>query len=126
VVERDRHQPGLFDAQPALGDVAAAQPLHADTGPGGRGSGPPGQGPNQSANDASEVTVKQTTRRAEILAELRAQIDARTAAAGERRRTRHDDLDEHDGEDQGIGYGHSDDAYLSDSEQADQGFGLST
>jgi hypothetical protein len=125
-VERDRHQPGLFDVQSSIGDMAATQPLHTAGVPAGQGSGPPEQGPDEPTSSASEVTVAHAKRQAEILAELRAEFDARVAAAAEPVRAHRDDLNEGDAEDQGIGYGRSDDADESYSEQADQGAGLST
>lgn len=126
VADRDRHQPGLFDAEPAPGDIAAAQPLHADTGHARRGSVSSGPSPNESASDEPEVTTGQATRQAEARARLRAQIDARSAAAAERLRSHRGDPNEDNEEDHGSAYGYSDDAYSSDTEQAGQGYGVST
>jgi hypothetical protein len=107
--EREREQPALFDAQPTAADVAAAQPLHVDdattnsASPTSAGrSGPTAEAlstdgrsstddeagaengsstEEESSTRDSELTVSQATRQAEIIAELRAELDAHVAAA---------------------------------------------
>jgi hypothetical protein len=95
--EQERQQPGLFDAQPADADVAAAQPVHEDDPAGGRRHSDTAQRSNEdeSATEEAAVTVGQAARGAEIIAELRGELDARAAAAvaPQRRGTEPDDAD---------------------------------
>ena len=77
--DSERHQPALFEAQPAPADVAAAQPVHINDSPGGR-SRIAGRAEDEPV-DRAAPTVAQAARQADIIAELRAELDARTAAA---------------------------------------------
>jgi conjugative relaxase-like TrwC/TraI family protein len=79
--DREREQPVLFDAQPTPADVAAAQPLHVEDMSGGRSGAGVEYTEDESTADDSALTVSQSTRQAEIIAELRAELDARAAAA---------------------------------------------
>ena len=78
--DREREQPALFDAQPTPADVAAAQPLHVDD-TSGRSPAGVEHTEDESTADDSALTVSQATRQAEIIAELRAELDARATAA---------------------------------------------
>ena len=83
--EQDYEQPALLDVHPTAAALAAAQPLHI---------GEPGDGPDDvtaaehldgadavdNAGDNAALTVAQAARRAEILAEFQAEIDAHAAA----------------------------------------------
>ena len=118
---REREQPALFDAQPTPADVAAAQPLHVDDTSGG----PSGAGiehtEDESTADDPGLTVSQATRQAEIIAELRAELDARAAAAAPtppRQRSANPD-----DEDLDIGAARHD---IGSRSEAAQGQGLST
>ena len=75
--DRDRHQPALFDVHPSAADLAAAQPLDPDDAAGGRVATGGRQDEGESTGLASTVTVAHAARQAEIIAALRAEIDAR-------------------------------------------------
>jgi hypothetical protein len=94
--DREREQPALFDAQPTPADVAAAQPLHVDDTSCGRAGAGVEHIEDESAVDDSALTVAQATRQAEIIAELRAELDARAAAAPTPPRQRSADPDDED------------------------------
>jgi hypothetical protein len=118
---REREQPTLFDAQPTPTDVAAAQPLHIDDTSGGRTGAGVEHTEDGSTADDSALTVSQATRQAEIIAELRAELDARAAAAAPtppRRRSADPDDDDLD-----IGATRHD---IGSRSEAAQGQGLST
>ena len=120
-IERDHHQPGLFPADPAARDVAAAHPLHTRPASAG-GAGDSSQSATDSSTDERDVTVDQAARQAAVVAALRAEINARAAAAApERLRTSRTNRDD-------VGYGYSDDQDSSYGEQTaqDSGLGSST
>ena len=121
--DREREQPALFDAQPTPADVAAAQPLHAvsvDDTSGGRSGTGVEHTEDESTTGDSAFTVSQATRQAEIIAELRAELDARAAAAPTPPRQRSADPDD---EDLDIGAARHD---VGSRSEAAQGQGLST
>jgi hypothetical protein len=118
--DREREQPALFDAQPTPADVAAAQPLHVDDTSGGRSGAGVEHTEDESAASDSARTVSQATRQAEIIAELRAELDARAAAAPTPPRRRSADPDD---EDLDIGAARHD---VGSRSEAAQGHGLST
>jgi hypothetical protein len=85
-VEREREQPTLFEVQPTPVDVAAAQPLHLDESPsdaaGGRAVDTTAERTeDEAAVEDASLTVSQSTRQAEIIAEMRAELDARAGTA---------------------------------------------
>jgi hypothetical protein len=121
--EREREQPALFEAQPTPVNVAAAQPLHLDDSPGERGGDTTVEhNEDESVAEDSALTVSQAARQAEIIAELRAELDARTAAAAPAApRQRAPDPDD---EDLDIGASRDDD--VDARTDVGQGQGLST
>jgi hypothetical protein len=122
---REQEQPALFEVQPAPVDVAAAQPLHLPDAPGSASSGGAADTSTEHTEDESGVedatlTVSHATRQAEIIAELRAELDARPGAVG-RGRDHAADLDD---DDLAAGASHGDD--LDARADVGQGQGLST
>ena len=91
--EREREQPALFDAQPTAADVAgraATARRRRTRTPGDAGRRPTPGDTSRRARPTDEVqleehrrrlTVSRAARQAEIIAELRAELDARVAAA---------------------------------------------
>jgi len=120
--DREREQPALFEAEPAAADVAAAQPLQVDYSADGRGKDTAAAHTEDSTAEDSMLTVSRAARHAEIIAELRAELDARAAAAVPTP-PRHRGTDPDD-EDRDIGASH-DDGVESRTDVA-QGHGLST
>ena len=116
----DRHQPALFDEHPTAADVAAAQPLDPDAAGSCHATTRSHQDDAEPTGVESSVTVAQAARQAEIIAALRAEIDARRDAAAPSRRgptvdvDAAGDLDATRGEDQ------------RRTERVEEGQGLST
>lgn len=80
VADEEREQPALLDVQPTPADLAAAQPLHSghsDHGPGDVAA-PSTDGAAVPADTA--LTLAQAARQAEIISELRGELDTRAAA----------------------------------------------
>ena len=79
----DLHQPALFDAQPSPADVAAAQPLHSGTHPALHDARDAVAAPltqdRDTPGEEPVATVHNAVRQAQILADLRAEINARAA-----------------------------------------------
>jgi hypothetical protein len=89
-------QLALFDAQPSPADVVAAQPLHLNNAAGGQGGDTAAEhtavehtavehtddesSTHVSSNGDAALTVSQAARRAEIIAELRVELDARSTS----------------------------------------------
>ena len=118
--DREREQPVLFEARPIPADVAAAQPLHVDDAPGSSGAAGAEHTDDESTTD-STLTVSQASRQARIIAELRAELDTRAAAAAPappRERGADDDED--------LGFGATRDDDIESRTDVAQGQGLST
>jgi hypothetical protein len=111
--------------QPTSVDVAAAQPLHLDDSPGDAASGRAVDTTAERTEDEADVedaslTVSQATRQAEVIAEMRAELDARAGTVAGAPLPRAADPDD---EDLDLGASRDD---IDARTDVDQGQGLST